>query len=54
MENLGASMDGASGVLPAEKEDSISSHDSATRDTLDQDSKSNDDGQEKVSMIVSV
>ena len=53
MENLGVSMDGASGVLSAEKEDPISSHNSATGDTPDQDTKSNDDGQEKVCMIVS-
>ena len=46
-------MDGASGVLSAEKEDPISSHNSATGDTPDQDTKSNDDGQEKVCIIVS-
>jgi len=47
LENLGVSMDGASGVLSAEKEDPISSRNSATGDTPDQDTKSNDDGQEK-------
>ena len=47
-------MDGATGVLSAEKEDPVSSHNSATGDTPDQDTKSNDDEQEKVYMIVSV